>query len=104
MASVGDLIWYNENPGVDDAVDSWTPAQVVATPTSNGGTAAGSAYAYYTDYGNGYPNDGYPTPPEDGQVLLTYWANLGWNSPTQQTAYATEGTGPGQYQTSDPTS
>jgi hypothetical protein len=103
--AVGDLVWYNEAPvGDANAPAAWAPGVICATPTSNPGAAA-----YFNDPDNSYAGEDYgpgtyPTPPETGQVLISYWASLNFAVPAPNAAYATEGTGPGEYQTSDPTS
>lgn len=81
-AAFGTPVKFNEGTSAQDA---WAVGFAVLTPTDNPG-----AYDYFG--GN------YPATPGDGQVLVFYAGLVENTGPTWASAYATEGTGPGQYQ------
>lgn len=85
MANIGDFVLYNEG---DENTNSLAFGIVAATPDSNPG-----AWAYF---GGAIGN--YPEVPDEGEVLITYLASVSCSLPSWESVYATEGTGPGQYQ------
>lgn len=85
MAAIGDRVLYNE--GVDS--DAWAVGYVVSTDTT---PTADQIAAYNDEWG------GYPPQPEPGHVLISYAALVGSTTPQPASAYASEGTGTGQYQ------
>lgn len=86
MASIGDQVMYNEG---DANVDAWAYGVVVMTDTDPTGEEIAAAVAEFSNY---------PTAPPSGSVLVCYQGLVGNTYPLTSYEYASEGTGPGQYQ------
>jgi hypothetical protein len=85
MAAIGDRVLFNE--GV--ANDAWAVGVIVMTDTD---PTADEVAGLNDEWG------GYPLQPATGHVFVSYSSLLGSGTPQPASAYATEGTGRGQYQ------
>jgi len=85
-AAKGQSVLYNE--GNPDA-DAWAVALVVMTDADPSAAAIAAAADVWGTY---------PSQPAAGQVFLYFLGMIGNSGPVPSQAYATEGTGPGQYQ------
>jgi hypothetical protein len=92
MPNRGDLVFYNNG---DENVNLWCVGQVLQTDTDPDSDAVAAAQEEF---------DSSPDQPAEGQVYIGYWERNGNTQSYPATAFASEGTSPGQYSTTLPDS
>lgn len=90
MPTRGDLVFYNSG---DSTVDLWCVGQVLQTDTDPTADEVAAAQDEF---------DSSPDQPQPGQVYIGYWERNGNTQSYPNTAFAAEGTAPGQYSTTLP--